>query len=619
MASIKFKYIILHHFMSYDHSEFDLDRNGYIFISGINNNEIDNAKSNGSGKSSLFSALCWCLTGETPNGNKKVENIYLSGETYVEVIFTLNNNEYILKRTKNPSNLIIIINGGNKSGKGIRDSEKLLSEYLPDITSSLINSVIILGQGLPKRFTNNTPAGRKEILEKLSNSDFMISDIKERIKNRSDELEENKLQINNRIIENSTKINLLGKLISEYTSNLDNINLSKLEIELDKLKSDKIKLQQDIDSFSSAKEEVDIQLKLQQTKLENISSEYNNELNSLDLIDEEKIVSLVSEIASLKAALKIKQDEINKLESITDICPTCGQKIPGVTKIDTSQLKIDRDNIEDNISILSLTLEENKNYNSTVLNSFNSKYEEKKKELNNTISIFKSDIDNYTNIISNKNIEYKKISDEILKIEIDINNITKTKEELKSKIIENSFEKDILEKSVETDNLIIEDLDKRLDIIYKINTIIKRDFRGYLLSNIIEFINTRCQLYSVEVFGSNNFLFELDGNNILISYDNKEYESLSGGEKQKVDIIIQLAIRDMLCNYLNFSSNILVLDEITDSLDIIGSQNILNLISKELLDVEAIYIISHHSDFSIPWDEEITIVKDDNKISRIIS
>ena len=447
----------------------------------------------------------------------------------------------------------------------------------------------------------------------------MISDIKERIKKRSEELEENKLLTNNRIIENNTKINLIEKLILEYTDNLNNIDLSKLEQELDKLKSDEIKITQDIDSFNSAKEEVDIQLNAQQKILENISAEYDNELDNLELIDEEVIVTLISDIASLKSTLKAKQSEINRLESIVDICPTCGQKIPGITKIDTSELRLECDNIENDISLLSIQLDENKNHNSILLNRLNSKYEEKKKELNNTIFILKSDSDNYTNIIGNKNIEYQKISDNILKIEIEINNITKTKEDLKNKIEEYSFEKSILEKAIETDKLIIEDLDKRLDIIYKINTLIKRDFRGYLLSSIIEFISNKVKLYSEEVFGSDNFSFELDGNNILISYDNKEYESLSGGEKQKADVIIQLAIRDMLCNYLNFSSNILVLDEITDSLDIIGSQNILNLISKELSDVEAIYIISHHSDFAIPWDEEIVIAKDNNKISRIIS
>ena len=75
MSNIYFNSIKLNKFMSYDQEEFYLNRNGYILISGQNNNIDDNSLSNGSGKSSLFSALCWCLTGETPSGNKKVENI----------------------------------------------------------------------------------------------------------------------------------------------------------------------------------------------------------------------------------------------------------------------------------------------------------------------------------------------------------------------------------------------------------------------------------------------------------------------------------------------------------------------------------------------------------------
>ena len=44
-------------------------------------------------------------------------------------------------------------------------SSKILQEELPDLTSTLLTSVIIFGQGLPQRFSNNTPSGRKEILE----------------------------------------------------------------------------------------------------------------------------------------------------------------------------------------------------------------------------------------------------------------------------------------------------------------------------------------------------------------------------------------------------------------------------------------------------------------------
>ena len=618
MANIKFKYIKLHHFMSYDDTEFSLDRSGYIFISGVNNNDIDNAKSNGAGKSTLFSALCWCLTGETPSGNKKVENIYLGGETSVEVGFDINNDEYILKRTKNPSNLFITINNENKSGKGIRDTEKLLAEYLPDITSSLINSVIILGQGLPKRFTNNTPSGRKEILEQLSNSDFMISDIKERLKRRVDKLEEDKLSCNNSIIKNRTKVSILENEIKKDTEKLEAIDVANLELQLDRINSDKVRIQHDLDSFTAAKEEVEAQKNTNLARLEQFSIEYTEEFNKLDLVKQDDLDDLVSEIASLKATLSMKKNEIAKLESITDVCPTCGQKIPGVTKLDTSELKEECDVINHNISDCSQKLEEFKRHNSELIDNLDNKHDEKRKALNEIISTLESDANNYSNILSSKTVEYQTLSNECVRIEVEINNINSTIKDLEDNIARNKVDLAMLNGAITTDSIIIIDIDTRLDILNKINSLIKRDFRGYLLSNIIEFISTKCKLYSKEVFGSDNFAFELDGNNIVISYDNKEYESLSGGEKQKADVIIQLAIRDMLCNYLNFSSNILVLDEITDSLDVVGSQNVLNLISKELADVEAIYIISHHTDFAIPWDEEITIAKDNNKISRIL-
>ena len=75
----------------------------------------------------------------------------------------------------------------------------------------------------------------------------------------------------------------------------------------------------------------------------------------------------------------------------------------------------------------------------------------------------------------------------------------------------------------------------------------------------------------------------------------------------------------MLCTFLDFSSNILVLDEITDALDTTGVSKIFNLINSNLYDVEAVYIISHHVDeLEIPADDEILIIKGDDKISRIV-
>ena len=162
-------------------------------------------------------------------------------------------------------------------------------------------------------------------------------------------------------------------------------------------------------------------------------------------------------------------------------------------------------------------------------------------------------------------------------------------------------------------------LDARMKIVTKFETIAKRDFRGYLLQDIIVYINQRSKEYCKQVFGTEIIDFSLDGNAISISYNGKQYEALSGGERQKLDIIIQLAIRDVLCAYTNFSTNIIVLDEIFDNLDDIGSGNIVELISNNLTDIKGIYIISHHAkSLNIPYDNELMVVKNESGVSYLI-
>ena len=172
-----FKKIRLKNFFSFEDETFYFDDFGFTLIRGQNKNGKDGALSNGSGKSTIFNGICFALTGETAQGiSSNVENIFGDpNNCFVELTFSVDEDEYVITRYKTPRpDLKIIINGEDKSGKGIRDSSKLLSGYLPDITEEMIGGIIILGQGLPQRFSNNNPAGRKEILEKLTKSDFMI-------------------------------------------------------------------------------------------------------------------------------------------------------------------------------------------------------------------------------------------------------------------------------------------------------------------------------------------------------------------------------------------------------------------------------------------------------------
>ena len=164
-----------------------------------------------------------------------------------------------------------------------------------------------------------------------------------------------------------------------------------------------------------------------------------------------------------------------------------------------------------------------------------------------------------------------------------------------------------------------EDYSNRLAIIKKMDNLIRRDFRGYLLTNVIEYINIRAKEYCETVFGTRDLSLSLNGNALDITYCNKAFDGLSGGEKQRVDLLLQLAIRDMLTTYLGLSANILVLDEITDFLDKKSCQAVMALLEKELQTIESVFIVSHHAEeLELPIDSEIKIVKNENGISELL-
>ena len=617
MANIYFKHLSISNFMSYEKADIDLNRFGNILVGGINNNTEDNAKSNGCGKSSLFSALSWCLTGTTTSGAKDVANIYTTGKTEVSVTFDLDNTEYKIVRTKNPSNLYIYIDGMNRSGKGIRDTEKLLSGYLPQISSELINSVIILGQGLPQRFTNNSPSGRKEVLEKLSNSDFMIADLKDRLSYRKTLLvnQQRKLQDDN--LSKTTLITVNNNSIQTFELELDSLeSKDSLIKEQNSILFDLKEIEQSIVEYVEFEESLIELLKNKKLIYDNLNKEYYDQLNSIEKIDTSEKERFLIE---LKSECRVLQTKIAEFENVTDVCPTCGQKLPNVVKFDTTDLKIELEEKKALISTLETELVNIKLENETKIQECTALYEEKLRLAKSEVVIVENDIESNKYKLSTLNDKKTKLDRALSDILYKINSLEENIKYKQDKILELTTQNKNLLSIVEANTKKLETIEERLDINNKMQTLIKRDFRGYLLNNVILFIESRTKLYAKDIFGTDNLSFRLDGNNIDISYDNKDYSVLSGGEKQKLDIIIQFAIRDMLCKFLDFSSNILVLDEITDSLDSIGVDSVFNLISSNLIDIEAVYIISHHTDeLSIPSDDEILIIKGNDKISRIM-
>ena len=599
--NIQFKTVQLHNFMSFTDSTINLNVPGYILVCGENNNKEDNSKSNGSGKSSVFEAILWCLTGETQRGSS-AKNIIRLGEkeAFVKLWFSVDKDDYEVTRSiEKTQSLQIIKNGEDISGKGIKASTQILAEQLPEITMGLLSNIVILGQGLPNKFTSATPSGRKDSLEKMFKTDFMIEDIKTRINDRLTILKDEQRQLEDSILTLDTKINIAQENIDSAQQTLESMaDISELQSKVKLLDEELFELNGELTFYKQQNEDILLQNESTNALILALTQEKIQINNSDFLLDDienikEKGIALKSEVLAL-------DKEIEKKENIVDICPTCGQKLVGVEKPDTTKDKKQSKLMKEELDRLRIQLrdlqKQRQDEIDTKLNKVDTEIARLNTQLKSTIDT--SDIERS---ITLKQKEFDELNNELAVF----NN---KKQELKNTINSNSANKETLEKDRNSLDVQKVKLDARIDVDNKINTVIKRDFRGYLLSNIISLLNNICKEYSTEVFGHDKLDILQDGNNIAVLYRDKEYTMLSGGEKQKVDVILQLGIKATLEKYMGIQTNILVLDEITDALDSEDDEKILNMITNKL-NMPSVYLISHHDDFPVPCDSKIIVKK----------
>ena len=619
---IKFKHLVIENFLSFGYAELDLNDRGYTSVNGVNNCAVDNAASNGAGKSTIFSALCFAITGETIQGIKSnLVNIHTTGGMKVELTFDVDNNSYKIVRSKDHKELgttiKFYVNGEDKSGKGVRDTEKIISDYLPDLTSELVGSVIILGQGMPQKFTNNTPSGRKEVLEKLSKSDFMIEDIKNRLTDRKIKLSKELKDLELKLTSSQSQLDIYNKQLPQLENQLQTLVAPNIE-EINSIN-------ERINQLNEEVNQLNIQLQILRDQLEEINQQ-NFGITTNQNIETEQIKQEYQPILNnlqeykykISAEINSLNSEIKKLKSIVDTCPTCGQKLPNVNKVDTTEKENQVKELEIQLNSINENIKLKEAEKSTIINSIGEKYKQEKLNIINNFNAKKLEISNLSKKIDSYNNEIKHQSITFATLQSSLTNYEKRKNELEIEIKSTNQNIDQLNSKILYDTTSKDEVGNRLDAINKMTTLATRDFRGFLLTNVIEYINKRAKLYSQDIFSTDKIQFALEGNNLNVSYDGKLYESLSGGEQKRIDIIAQLSLRDMLMQFSNFSSNILVLDEIFDSCDAKSSDAIINTINKRLVDIESVFIVTHRNNLALPTDSIITVIKNEDGVCSLI-
>jgi DNA repair exonuclease SbcCD ATPase subunit len=620
---LNFKRIILHNFGSYGHAEANLENKGICLVSGRNNYKKDNALSNGSGKSFLWSGICYALTGETISGLKtNLKNINSTEDavSYVTVEFISDKDTYSITRHIAPkSDLKIIKNDINISGKGLRESEKKLGEVLPDLTKDLIASTIIIGQGMPNKFSSFSPSGRKDLLEKLTKSDFMVEDIRQRVTTRMTELQRQVRDCEDNLLIHKTQNKSIENTLKVKEAELAKAVKPDFTVQLKDLQDLIAKTKEKLEGATAAITEKEKVYADTNTELLKILETSNAETAEEKEAYEAAFRAQVTERSQKEAEVKTLTRTIAELKATKDVCPTCGQKLPGAVKPDTTaqetalvQLNIEVEAINKKISEINTKHWE---YQLQIKTKYEATIDGLKAQLR-TAATEKGNFNREVQLLTAQCTEY---TEKYNKVIYEQENWDRYYARLEAEI------KELQEEWSKNNSLILllegnkQDIADHLAVVKKMDTLTKRDFRGYLLENIIKYIDQVAKDYCDVVFKTRDLEVYLDGNALDISYCGKMFDNLSGGEKQRVDLILQFAIRNMLKAYLNTSSNILVLDEITDFLDKQSCKAIMTLIERELNTIESVFVVSHHAtELDLPIDSEIKVVKNEDGISEIL-
>lgn len=646
--NIKFTSIELSGFRSIDQAKISLDNQGIVIVKGINEYE-DNATSNGSGKSSIFEGIIYALFEETSSGEKDVENRILRNGFTIKLEFIIDNITYTVYREgkKGKTSVILYKDNVDISARTKSETNKLILSIL-GISKSIFLDTIFLSQNAVTNLASLQPTARRERLEVLTNTDYTITLFKDKVKeqqslyedqcnnlqNSLNKLQGNKEGLQQQLIEVNYKIEEINKQIAQrdLLGNIDSINNEievtnkNIEIQKDDLKNKEEEIeviQKEITDFIQTGN-ADNQLKIEQCeKINNLKKDLDNNNNSINLNN--------YQIEQSNNNIDKEKREIEKIKN-SDTCPTCGRKYENINEEHINNI------IKEHEDLINLELQKQMDYKNsnegfynnikdiesrifneqTILNEIDNRIylfneELRAKENKRTLRTSeKQTINNNINVLNNHLNELQFKKDQILSFKVgNKEEFEKMQIDIQSKILD-------IEKEVNEINL---NYNKTLDLVNTAKHMIQlitKEFRTYLLQNSLKYLNKTLENYSKQLFSNDGDVIKIEENDtkLDITLGNASYESLSGGERTRVNIALLLAQKSLAQMIGNISCNIIILDEILGYCDGQAETVVIDLITRELDSLESIYMVSH-KEIPIGYDKELIIIKDKSGLSKV--
>lgn len=615
--------------MSIRSAEVELSGQGLVLVQGKNNDDPA-FDSNGAGKSSVFELLVWILFDKTVRGLSGDEvvnrNIGKNCVGFLDFVDDSDNSTYRIaryrKHSEHKNNAYIFKNGTNITPKSTKDANKMIETIFQIDYTSFTNS-ILFGQGLVKMFSVATDKEKKEILEKM----LQMEDIKKCLDIAKKRLSEK----NEELSRNETTANRIENLISEIETTIKSLQTAekeqaeKTQREIEELTEELQEAEKELEQFKVTTDSDRLEA------LELIKAKLDKKVKSFKQYEDAKF-NIQSEISSLKSQAKriVKESEklVEEAEEIASgvnkTCPTCGQSIADTKEAieealghivkKRKELRKERKELEEKVTELQEDFEKIEE----VLSKKDA-YVEKLDEVKGEISQITASVRAEENL-------RKSLHNNVTRIKSSIERLEKEKGKTYEALI-NQKEEQLTEQQKALKELQSQkgSLAVEVEMLkFWVDGFGNTGIKSYLLDSVTPFLNKRANHYLSKLAGSTMMVefstqtrlasgelrdkFEI---RLLNSVGGDSYTSNSEGEKRRIDLAISLALQDLVRSRSNGRLNILLYDEIFDSLDSVGSENAITLLNEMQNEVETIFVITHNDILKSYFDRYLIVTKED--------
>ena len=526
---------------------------------------------NGTGKSTVLDALTFVLFNKPFRKINKPQLINSANERdcLVEIEFSINTRQYLVRRGIKPNVFDIVVNGVEMHREADdRAMQRLLEDNILKVNYKSFTQIVILGSSTFVPFMQLTSANRREVIEDLLDIRIfsqMSNLLKDEIKTRKDQVKS--LDLKKQTLKEKMKMQ------QDFIDELENrgkANIRTKEVKIQTLLEEENSLMNNNETLTE--------------NLQNVQKELEQFTGATDKL---------RKLGNLKGKISNKVSTITKEHKFfTDntVCPTCGQDIEEefrVNRITDAQNKAKE--LQSGYKELEEAIKE----------------EEKRERQFTTHS---KEITSLTHGISKNNTKITGCQRQIRDLESEIQRIT---DQLANRTAENEKLEEFKENLQKVFSTLSEKKTEITNHDFAYSLLRDDGVKTKIIKKYLPLINQQVNRYLQMMDFYINFKLDEEFSETIESpiHEKFSYASFSEGEKMRIDLSLLFTWREVARVKNSVNTNLLIMDEVFDSsLDGFGTDEFLKIIRFIIKDAN-VFVISHKVDLQDKFESVIKFEK----------